>query len=266
MNENEPGLPEITEGTFANRIGTGERRVPCVLLLDTSASMGFKSRATGSAHSAEVEEPASSAKLPIDLLNESLGELRADLIDDPQAREAVDLSVVTFGGPPKDLFDGWRRVDDCEFPKLEPSGNTPLGAALLMAVDMIEDRKRWYRQEGISIYKPWVFILTDGEPDQGSELKEATTRIRKLQGLDGVEGGGKLIVQAVCTDNGDLAMGRLKAITQRTYFLSDVAYKELFLWLSLSLRSVSQSTPGIAMELPEPPPQMTLSEAREIIP
>ena len=40
-----------------------------------------------------------------------------------------------------------------------------MGQAINKALDMIEERKASYREHGIAYYRPWAFLITDGEPN-----------------------------------------------------------------------------------------------------
>ena len=232
---------QIPAGTFLDKENQ-TRRCPCVLLLDTSSSM---------------------ANAPIESLNAALPQFKEAILGDNTARNAVELAVVTFGGSPRVIQD-WTDIDHLALPSLVASGGTPLGPALQLAMDMIDARRQLHKQTSIQSYVPWIFILTDGAPDEGEELNAAISRVQQLQQTTPPAQSPKLIVYACSTDSSAQAMGRLKAVTGRTYELKGLAYREVFLWLSASLKIASRATPGAPTTLPPTGTQMTLSQARTI--
>jgi uncharacterized protein YegL/DNA-binding transcriptional regulator YhcF (GntR family) len=238
----------IPAGTFLDKENQA-RRCPCVLLLDTSGSMS--------------QDPRGSSRRPIDLLNSALPEFRQAIADDGTARDSIEMAVITFGGTPNVIQD-WTDVEHWAVSTLTADGNTPLGPAMQMAADMIESRRALYRQNDISSYVPWMFILTDGAPDQGPELVAAISRVEQMQQVTAGSKSPKLIAYACSTDTREEAMSRLRAVTPRTYKLEGMAYREVFLWLTASLKTVTRTSPGTPIMLPETPKQMTLTEARTI--
>src|SRR4051812_9937042 len=123
---------EIPQGTL-NEINR-QPRCACVLLLDTSASM--------------TVNPSGGRVRPIDELNSRLPDLRTQLEDDTIARLAVELAVVAFGGRPQ-LVQDWAPVSGFTPQTLHADGGTPLGEALQMGLDLVEQRTALYRQSGL---------------------------------------------------------------------------------------------------------------------
>ena len=42
---------------------------------------------------------------------------------------------------------------------------------------MVEERKQAYRENGIAYYRPWIFLITDGEPnDHWRPVSEQASR------------------------------------------------------------------------------------------
>ena len=124
--------------TFSEFTENPEPRCACLLLLDTSGSMGGD---------------------PIRQLNIGLQALKDELSQDALAMKRVELAVVTFG--PVTPVSHFQTIDQWTPPHLIASGDTPMGAAIEMGLDMLRVRKDQYRANGIEVFRP-VFLITDG--------------------------------------------------------------------------------------------------------
>lgn len=191
-----------------------ESRCPCVLLLDTSASMKGE---------------------PIDALNKGLRTFKDDLIKDPLASLRVEVAVVTFDSR-INVVQNFITVDEFEPPTLTAQWQTYMGTGILKSLDMIEARKKQYRANGITYYRPWLLMVTDGEPEGESDkiVKQAAELIRAYE----IE--QKITFYAVGVRNANMA--RLSQIaTRRPIKLRELMFEDMFIWLSNSMEQISYS-------------------------
>jgi len=197
-----------------------EPRCPCLLLLDTSLSMSGQ---------------------PIKELNNGLVAFKDELATDSLAMKRVEVAIVTFG--PVDIRNPFCSASSFDPPVLSTTGNTPMGGAIMQGIDLLQQRKAEYRSNGIAFYRPWIFLITDGAPtDEWQSAAAAVQEGEKAKSFAfftvGVEGAD---------------MNTLKQISAREPIkLQGLKFRELFAWLSNSMKSVSQSTPGETFTLESP--------------
>lgn len=197
-----------------------EPRCPCLLLLDTSQSMAGE---------------------PLRQLNAGLVSFKDELATDLLAMKRVELAVVTFG--PVNVLSDFQTPDLFYPPQLSTTGDTPMGEAIERGLDMLQDRKAAYRANGISYYRPWIFLITDGAPtDSWSRAAQLVKEGEATKAFSffavGVQGANMEILGQIAP------RGAMK--------LDGLKFRELFSWLSSSLSGVSQSQVGQQVLLPPP--------------
>jgi uncharacterized protein YegL len=206
-----------------------EQRCACVLLLDTSGSMGSSSMGGN----------------PITELNAGLGTFAQDIKTDDMARKRVEVAIVTFGDTVTVAQD-FVIARDFKPPVLGASGGTPMASAVLQAVEMVRARKQQYRDNGLEYYRPWIFLITDGEPTDGQEEWE-----KAIQAVHEGEKQGHFSFFAVGVEGA--TMSTLADLSVRPPLkLQGLAFRALFLWLSKSFHSIAHSGLGENIPLEQP--------------
>lgn len=202
---------------FANN---PESRCPCMLLLDTSGSMGG---------------------MPIQQLNEGVQTLKNELVQDALASKRVEVAMITFG--PAKLECDFQTVDNFYPKHLTANGDTPIGAAITMGINLVNKRKQIYKENGVGYYKPWIILITDGGPTDNwahaaQLIKDGESNNSFAFFAIGVEGANFDVLS--------------KLSTRTPLKLRGLMFREFFLWLSSSMKMVSSKNPGSSINMLPP--------------
>ncbi|BAY38208.1 von Willebrand factor type A [Nostoc sp. NIES-2111] len=195
-----------------------EPRCPVILLLDSSGSMDGQA----------IQE-----------LNKGIFTFKECVKEDGLASLRVEVAIISFGGSVS-LVQSFVTIDQFMPPLLEASGATPMGEAIEYGLDLLEERKEIYRDSGIQYYRPWVWLITDGAPTDN--WKDTAQRVRNA------DINRKICFFAVGVKGADMNILNQIATPERPpLLLNGLDFKNMFVWLSQSIRQVSNSKPGSGM-------------------
>lgn len=122
--------------------------LPVVLLLDVSGSMSGDK---------------------IESLNKAVSEMLVSFAQEEKMEIEILVSIITFGSK-VELYLPYTKASEVKGFSLQAGGMTPMGTALKMAKEMIEDKETTPSRA----YRPTVILVSDGQPnDRWKEPLEA---------------------------------------------------------------------------------------------
>ena len=212
-NWNNKGNRSMSYDRFANLdVNNSAPRCPVILLLDTSYSM-------------EGE--------PIKQLNAAVRQFLRETADDEAASMSVELEIIKFDDGAEVVMPFTQICDVKSYHDLTLGPCTSLGAGLTLAKKELKARRKLYQEAGISSYKPWLIVMTDGDPNDA--WQQPADDMLKLS--------EKMGIMYLGIGLGDMAnMELLGEIIPDTCRLQGLKFKAFFRWLTDSLKCVSSST------------------------
>lgn len=218
-------LEEIVDIAYPN-----QPHCPTILLLDTSGSMMINDK--------------------IKRLAEGIELFKEEIEKDDLARKRLDLAVITFGQKVS-VIQQFGSIEDFQVPDIVADGLTPMGEAIKKSIGMLDRRKEEYKKEGTDYYRPWIFLITDGEPTDMNEGDELWAEVVDL--VHGGEKDGKFLFFAVGMDDADMeSLGKIAPPNRGPVKLKENNFRDMFLWLSRSQAKVSSSGVGEQIVLEDP--------------
>lgn len=209
-----------------------------VLLLDVSGSM-------------RKEITPGSGIQRIDKLNEAIAQFYDDIIYGKNGVQKttigqLEIAIVAFDQAPKLIRSPKLLSRDEAVPVLTERGSTTETVkAIRYAInEVIEPRKRFYDKTGQTYYRPWIVLLTDGNPSSPqSEIDElAPDLVRRVKerhlSMIGVGIGDQVSLSKLnllCAGHGTMLEG--------------MRFGKFFRWLTNSLSIITKSNEDDTIDL-----------------
>jgi uncharacterized protein YegL len=132
---------------------------------------------------------------------------------------------------------------------LQPGGKTNLVSGMEKAMEMVEERKTFYKSNGEQYYRPFIVLFTDGAPTNTADEIEALDQ--KIQTMSdnkkfvflpfGVEGADMQMLAKLAAQTADERLQN-KA---KAFLMKDVTkFSEVFAFVSASISGAMQQTAG----------------------
>jgi uncharacterized protein YegL len=198
-----------------------DERTPLVLVLDRSGSMSGER---------------------ISALNAGLQTLETEMKNDSTTSTRGRVMVIEFGGEDEVKQGLWQDAIDFKAPTLQADGRTPTGQAVTSALAAIQAQKDELKANGISYKRPILMLMSDGEPTDNWEIAADACKA--------AEAANKVTVFAIGIGE-DADLGKLGRFSSKGALpLKGTQFKDLFVWLSASVKAVSKTTKGESAQLP----------------
>lgn len=199
-----------------------EQKCLVVLVLDVSGSMNLENR--------------------IGEMNKGLQEFYNDIRDDETASQRLEISIITFSNEARTIQEP-SLVTNFQMPTLTARGTTAMVTAVNEAIDKVEARKQWYKNTGQTYFRPWIVLMTDGEPDDDQDVEALAARIKR-------ETEGKHF-QFMPIGVGDANMAVLTKLqgNMPALKLEGTKFMSFFQWLSSSMDTITKAKEGETVDL-----------------
>lgn len=196
----------------------GGKKLPIIFCFDTSQSMNT---VVDSTNTKIVGETLTEDGRKVNLVSGGVTrfqKIKSAALDGYAALRAdknhaqMELAVVTFNDEVQ-IIEPYRSLDKSQLERLLPDygrGQTKLGEAVSVCLDLALKRKEEYREQSVSNNRPWIILFTDGE-DRGdtSLMEEVIARANRL------ENEGQLMMYCIGINDKDLNLETLRRLNNQ---------------------------------------------------
>lgn len=232
-----------------------EQKCLCVLVLDVSGSMGEvvegEVKYTGRQEmiDGQLYNIVEGGINKMDGLNEGLQVFYNEIYQDDTSSQRIEVALIAFNDTVQVVQEP-ALVENFTMPTLTSGGETAMADAMFEAIDLVERRKRWYKSTGQPYYRPWIILMTDGEPNGDQNMASLIAQIKKDTANKkyvflpiGVSGANMEILRSMEGEGS----GRIPAMP-----LKGAKFSNFFKWLSGSFDVVINAQEGDRVSFDDP--------------
>ena len=126
---------------------------------------------------------------------------------------------------------------------MEADGETALVDAVYEAIGLVNARKNWYKSTNQPYYRPWIILMTDGEPNANQNIAGLSQQIKADTAAK------KYVFLPIGVDNANMSVlqqlsGQIPAMK-----LKGTNFGSFFKWLSASMGTVVNNEEGQKVDL-----------------
>ncbi len=222
-------MEQIDFGDVPQIVNASEPHMALMFLVDTSGSMHGE---------------------PIDELNKGLNRFKEQVCKDPKTKDILDISIIRFSDN-YEIIQEFTPVEFMQPVNFEANGSTYMADALQKAIELVNDRSRFYRRAGTEPYKPWIVLISDGAP-----FDDVDAMAKQINDMVEME---KLAFWSLAVPGADNEVLH-KLSGKRVLNLADYDFAGFFDWVNKSMRAVSTSAPGEKAKGQELPSSVTIDD------
>ena len=182
----------------------------------------------------------------LDSLNEGLLGFFEEILDDETTNQKLELAIITFNDI-VEIMQEPALPNNVAIRPLVASGETALVDAVYSAIDLVAARKAWYKQTNQKYYRPWIILMTDGEPNKGCDISSLAERIKADTAETAT--GKKYVFLPIGVDNANMGVLQRLQGTIPPMKLKGTKFSSFFRWLSSSMETIVNSENGKTVNL-----------------
>lgn len=205
------------------------KKLPVVLILDTSISMESKMKELSSCFNGFVNTIKSDDNLNL----------------------SVELCVITFGSTATTKIS-FSAVHHIENLNLRSDGTTAMNSAINLAIAEIDKQKSNYKAVGIDYNRSLIFLLTDGAPTDMSLNCPVFNRLKSKLAED--EQNNRYLFFPIGVSGCDFGLLNALSPNYKALELVNADFKKLFIWMTNSMELIIDANNNNEAEIILPDP------------